>query len=137
MASKLVKELFRSVYEKESTERITEFNKLLLDKYRYDEDVYFDKAYNLLGYAYQGHTFDQLIDYIKTGNDPCFDELKTKQQQHDYYMTTPYDSSTDGVVKCAKCGSQKTVSHSKQTRGSDEAMTVFSKCLDCNFVTKT
>ena len=37
----------------------------------------------------------------------------------------------DGVEKCNKCGSYKTLSSTKQTRSADEGATVFTQCLIC------
>lgn len=37
----------------------------------------------------------------------------------------------DSLYKCSKCGSQRTTNYQKQTRSSDEPMTVFITCRDC------
>lgn len=38
----------------------------------------------------------------------------------------------EGVHKCRRCGSLRTMSHQKQTRSADEPMTEFITCMSCN-----
>jgi DNA-directed RNA polymerase subunit M/transcription elongation factor TFIIS len=62
-------------------------------------------------------------------NHPEFEPIKFAQKEQDDYITKPMEV-TEGVVQC-KCGSRRTISHSKQTRGGDEGMTVYSMCIVC------
>ena len=42
------------------------------------------------------------------------------------------DQSLKGMLKCRRCGSNDVSWDQKQTRGADEAMTVFATCSKCN-----
>ena len=42
------------------------------------------------------------------------------------------DSIDDGIFQCHKCKSRKTTYYSLQTRSSDEPMTNFITCINCN-----
>lgn len=42
------------------------------------------------------------------------------------------DSSINGIIKCPSCKKYKTIYQQLQTRSSDEAMTTFVCCLNCN-----
>lgn len=140
MANSIVKTVFEEFYPDEPS-KLSRLDQLLLTHFGHDESLYIREAYNLAGYAMTGKTIDyviSLLDETRFGwSAPCFAKIAKLQLEHDHYMTTPYDSNTDGVVQCKNCKSMKTVSKAVQTRGSDEAMTVFSWCRDCNSTTKT
>lgn len=57
-----------------------------------------------------------------------YDETRERLNEHYDYLVTPFEI-VDGVVQCPKCKSHKTWSVQKQTRGCDEPMTTFSKCI--------
>ena len=38
---------------------------------------------------------------------------------------------SEGLYKCRKCGSKKTIQKELQTRSADEPMTIFIICLEC------
>jgi DNA-directed RNA polymerase subunit M/transcription elongation factor TFIIS len=59
-----------------------------------------------------------------------FDEPRYIMDEEDSFMTTPPEVES-GVLVCNKCGSDRTFSYSKQTRGGDEATTIFSTCAEC------
>lgn len=61
------------------------------------------------------------------------DEYKlyqTKLDEIDNFLINPFEVD-EGVLSCHKCGSNKTFSYTKQTRGGDESTTVFVVCSKC------
>ena len=63
-------------------------------------------------------------------DDPRKNDFKTRLEEHDNYVVKPFEVVA-GVFECSKCGSDKTFTCRKQIRGSDESMTIFSKCAEC------
>ena len=61
---------------------------------------------------------------------PVYDEIAGKIQEHDEYLAHPFEI-VEGVTECGKCGSKRTWNVQKQTRGQDEPMTTFSRCVEC------
>jgi DNA-directed RNA polymerase subunit M/transcription elongation factor TFIIS len=48
-------------------------------------------------------------------------------------ITIKEEEISDGMIKCNKCKSKKTVYYQMQTRSADEPMTTFVTCTSCNF----
>lgn len=100
-----------------------------LIKADYDEQVAF-QAYGLI---LQGKTKDEVVNWIQNGrvgfSSPVFDEFEKIQHEYDDFMCNPVNV-VEGVVACS-CGSKRTFSTQKQTRGSDEPLTTFSRCVEC------
>lgn len=69
---------------------------------------------------------DDKLEY----NHSSFDRLRLKQIDNDEYLENPFEVLS-GVVKCKKCGSDKTMSYSKQDRSADEPMSVYAQCMIC------
>ena len=61
-----------------------------------------------------------------------FTEIAKKMDETDTFMNKPFDVS-EGVNQCSKCKSFRTFSFCKQTRGSDEPVSVFITCVDCKY----
>jgi DNA-directed RNA polymerase subunit M/transcription elongation factor TFIIS len=61
-----------------------------------------------------------------------FTEIAKKMEETDTFMNRPFDVS-EGVNQCSKCKSFRTFSFCKQTRGSDEPVSVFITCVDCKY----
>lgn len=59
-----------------------------------------------------------------------FDYFKKKIDEEDDHLMNPFEVE-EGVIQCSKCKSYKVFSISKQTRASDEPLTVFSQCSIC------
>lgn len=57
-------------------------------------------------------------------------ERKT-QDEKDEFITNPFEVE-EGVMECHKCGSKKTYHYQKQIRSSDEGMTTFCFCMNCD-----
>lgn len=82
------------------------------------------------------------------------EQIKTRCQHHEIAWDDPYfehdriildkehalmfkedaglNTPHRGITRCKRCKSYNTNSSGQQTRGSDEATTVFVVCLDCN-----
>tara|TARA_Y100001972_G_C7645725_1_gene324502 strand:- start:1012 stop:1425 length:414 start_codon:yes stop_codon:yes gene_type:complete len=60
-----------------------------------------------------------------------YKEYREKIKEHDGFLVRPFEVD-EGVLECGKCGSNKTISYTKQTRSGDEATSVFALCYECN-----
>lgn len=63
---------------------------------------------------------------------PMYDTVREQILEQENYLINPVEVA-EGVTSCPKCGSNKTFSAQKQTRGSDEPMTTFSRCVKCHY----
>lgn len=102
-----------------------------------------DKKEYLLYIIYEIHTEWNVIPKL----DELFEWIKTNPfgYQHDSYRTCRHILKEEddfienppvvdeGVNQCLKCKSFRTFSFTKQTRSSDEAVTVFVRCTECGF----
>jgi DNA-directed RNA polymerase subunit M/transcription elongation factor TFIIS len=61
---------------------------------------------------------------------PAFDQCHDRLKQQQHILDTPIDVQ-EGAITCMYCKSQRTLSYTKQTRRSDEGMTVFVQCAQC------
>ena len=63
-------------------------------------------------------------------------ETKIRKQRFEQMLQEKYemlnDKSFKSTLKCRRCGSTEIAWEQKQTRGADEAMTVFCTCGKCN-----
>ena len=59
-----------------------------------------------------------------------FDEVSKRLHEMDHFMDNPF-KVVEGSERCCKCGSNRTILYSKQTRSSDEGATVFCRCVEC------
>jgi DNA-directed RNA polymerase subunit M/transcription elongation factor TFIIS len=78
-------------------------------------------------------TTERLVDIKqkKFGwNSTVFENISKYIEEYDEYLVNPFEV-VEGVSECHKCHSKRTWSVQKQTRGGDEPMTTFSKCVDC------
>lgn len=62
-------------------------------------------------------------------NDSLFDHCRDVQEEEINYITNPFEVE-EGIIDCS-CGSSRTISYAKQTRGSDEATSVIVTCIEC------
>ena len=54
------------------------------------------------------------------------------REQIDFQYNTDANSEVvDGILTCHKCGNQKIVSYTVQTRSMDEGFTLFASCIKC------
>ena len=64
------------------------------------------------------------------------DELcpeKWKDIKHKQYVKENCKSNYEGLFKCEKCNGKNTSYYQLQTRSSDEPMTTYIKCLNCDY----
>ena len=63
-------------------------------------------------------------------------EIQKNELHFEQLLQEKYDQVNQGEyrsgIKCRRCGSLDINWDQKQTRGADEAMTIFCKCSDCN-----
>ena len=139
------------------TEELRENSRNIMSKYfKLEKNVNSieEKLYNLVSEKYTKHieesynTFLHIIIYMRISKvsikdiasyikedrleykHPNFNRLHLKQIDNDEYLENPFEVLS-GVVKCKKCGSDKTVSYSKQDRSADEPMSVYAQCMIC------
>ena len=62
---------------------------------------------------------------------PSLQQARDKLEKQLDIFGTKEDVGT-GIFTCRKCGSDETISKSKQTRGGDEMTSVFVHCTQCN-----
>ena len=63
-------------------------------------------------------------------NPDVWENLKTKTLNK---VVVKQLEQEDGIFKCNKCKSMKTVYYQMQTRSADEPMTTYVTCTNCNF----
>ncbi len=63
-------------------------------------------------------------------NPEVWESLKTKTLNK---IVVKQEAQEDGMFKCNKCKSMKTVYYQMQTRSADEPMTTYVTCTNCNF----
>lgn len=100
------------------------------------EDIYLWITYQIIGHLIQDKTMvKQYLADIKAGRvgwtDTCYDNVSKKLDEHDDYIVSPFEV-VEGVISCPRCKCAKTWSVQKQVRSSDEPMTTFSRCVECD-----
>lgn len=98
-------------------------------------EIYLWCIYQVIGLLLQDMTAMKAIaSSVKSGRigwkSPSYDSVSDRINEFDEYLSKPFEV-VEGVVQCGKCSSKKTWSVQKQTRGSDEPMTTFSRCVEC------
>ena len=81
---------------------------------------------------------DKLI-VMKEANDDYFDMIRHHPDMEAAHMSelmelrslTEKPDVKEGMYKCPRCGSKRTLSYQKQTRSADEPMTDIIKCTEC------
>ena len=103
----------------------------------------YDKSYNhiilqavgdIISDGISGSNLKKILNNIKNGcvlwESPIFTTIKNRIEEHDDFIVNPFEI-VEGVSECLKCGSKRVFTFSKQTRGSDEPMSTFAKCVEC------
>lgn len=135
---KIFYKTFKPIMGKDNREKIFNFIKSIVD----EEAISQEERYDLLLYImYEIHTewnslpkLEDLFLYIKRKkigyNHNEFKFIRDCfQEEEDFIMNPPVIE--EGVISCKKCKSKRTFSFNKQTRSSDEQVTVFVRCVDC------
>lgn len=129
---------FKPIMSKDNREKIYTYIKNIVN----EEDISQEEKYDLLLYImYEIHTewnslpkLEDLFLYIKRKkigyNHNEFKFIRDCFQEEDDFITNP-PIIEEGVISCKKCKSKRTFSFNKQTRSSDEQVTVFVRCVDC------
>ena len=129
---------FKPIMSKDNREKIYSYIKTLVD----EEDISQEEKYDLLLYImYEIHTewnslpkLEDLFLYIKRKkigyNHNEFKFIRDCFQEEENFIMNP-PIIEEGVISCKKCKSKRTFSFNKQTRSSDEQVTVFVRCVDC------
>ena len=119
----------------QNVKNLEAFDKLIYNISGDDEDKYNEILLETVYYISNKKPLKQIVDILqeeKVGyNSVYFDEIKSLQEEQDNFIIKPFEIE-EGVLECGKCGSKKTFSYSKQTRGGDEGTTVFAVCANCN-----
>lgn len=113
------------------------FEDLIFQKTENDIDIYNWCLYQVIGMLLKDkNEMKEIAKNIKKGkigwDNIIYNDIKLKIEEYDDYLLKPFDV-VEGVVQCGKCHSKKTWSVQKQTRGGDEPMTTFSKCVECSY----
>jgi DNA-directed RNA polymerase subunit M/transcription elongation factor TFIIS len=89
--------------------------------------------YQSVGDILNGKNLAEMIDNIKKDmigwNHPTFIDIKNRIGEHDEFIINPFEVE-EGETTC-HCGAGRVFTYQKQTRGADEPMTTFAKCVKC------
>lgn len=100
---------------------------------KYDE-MYQRILYQTVGDILNGGNLKSVVKNIKNElvgwDHPVFKDIKHRIEEHDEFIVNPFEVE-EGVTKCNKCGSERVFTYQKQTRGADEPMSTFAKCVKC------
>ena len=105
-----------------------------------NQEEYIELCMDTVSKIKNGTKLNTLLSQIKSGNfgfnSSHFASYKQELDEQHNFIENPFEVD-EGVLECTKCGSRKTISFSKQTRGGDEGTTVFAKCVTCGKTWKT
>jgi DNA-directed RNA polymerase subunit M/transcription elongation factor TFIIS len=99
-----------------------------------DYDTTYKKfLFQTVGDIIKGKDLKALVKDIKKEKigwaHPIFSDIKNRIEEHDEFIINPFEVE-EGVTTC-HCGSRRVFTYQKQTRGSDEPMTTFARCVKC------
>jgi DNA-directed RNA polymerase subunit M/transcription elongation factor TFIIS len=97
-------------------------------------DEYEELTMSIVTKIRDGHRLNPLLKTIKEKKigykSDYFKDVRDTLDEQQNFIENPFEVD-EGVLECSKCGSKKTFSFSKQTRGGDEGTTVFAQCTNC------
>ena len=100
-----------------------------------NQEEYKKLILELINYKRNGTSSKELLKLLKSNkvleSGSSYEEYKIKLEEHDGFLIKPFEVD-EGVLECGKCGSNKTISYTKQTRSGDESTSVFALCYNCN-----
>lgn len=103
----------------------------IFEKVKEEDDIeisYNNKLYFYLSLIKNKQEFDIDLDIWDC---EIFNDVRNIQKEKDEFISNPFIVE-EGVLKCDKCGSNRTYSYSKQVRSADEGFTTFVTCAQCN-----
>jgi DNA-directed RNA polymerase subunit M/transcription elongation factor TFIIS len=117
-----------------NAKNIEAFDKLIYEISEDNEDKYNEILLEVISYIAEKKSLKEIVEILQDeeiGYDSeHFDDIRFLQEEQDNFIIKPFEIE-EGVLECGKCGSKKTFSYSKQTRGGDEGTTVFAECANC------
>lgn len=100
-----------------------------------NQEDYKKLVLEMINYKRNGLSSKELLKLLKSKKVlECasdYEEYRLKLKEHDGFLIKPFEVD-EGVLECGKCGSNKTISYTKQTRSGDESTSVFALCYNCN-----
>ena len=100
-----------------------------------NQEEYKKLILEIINYKRNGTSSKELLKLLKSNkvleSGSSYEEYKIKLKEHDGFLIKPFEVD-EGVLECGKCGSNKTISYTKQTRSGDESTSVFALCYNCN-----
>ena len=113
----------------------TQLENKIFTKSNGNQNLYYKMITEAVIQLKQGNTCKIIAKFLDSNefdwNHKDFDDIKKRLNEQDNFTIKPFEVD-EGVLECRKCGSKKTFSYTKQTRGGDEATTVFAVCSECN-----
>jgi DNA-directed RNA polymerase subunit M/transcription elongation factor TFIIS len=98
-----------------------------------NEKSYFNLIYQTVGDVISGISLKEILKSVNNGknewNHVSFEQIKNRIDEHDEFIINPFEVE-EGVTTC-KCGSKRVFTYQKLTRGADEPMSTFAKCVKC------
>lgn len=117
-----------------NAKNIEAFDKLIYEISEDNEDKYNEILLEVISYIAEKKSLKEIVEILQDEeigyNSQHFDNIRFLQEEQDNFIIKPFEIE-EGVLECGKCGSKKTFSYSKQTRGGDEGTTVFAECANC------
>ena len=106
-----------------------------INKVTCNQDEYKSLILEIVNVKRNGSSSKSIMDILKRGcflnNSQEYVDFRDKIEEHDGFLVKPFEVE-EGVLECGKCGSNKTISYTKQTRSGDESTSVFALCYNCN-----
>ena len=100
-----------------------------------NQEDYKKLVLELINHKRNGSSSKELLKLLKSKKvlecASVYEEYRLKLKEHDGFLIKPFEVD-EGVLECGKCGSNKTISYTKQTRSGDESTSVFALCYNCN-----
>jgi len=103
--------------------------------FKHHKKMYNEYVYDLYGQILSGKTsFEQIQKSIKMNqfgtSNSSFKTEREIEEKEVHYIENPLDVK-EGIHQCSQCKSKRTFQYQLQTRGADEPMTTFCKCVQC------
>ncbi len=98
------------------------------------EEGYLEILYQVSHMFSRGQKIKEVMSELRAGrfgyDHRAYDDCRKKQEEYDEYLDNPFQVE-QGIMRCVKCRSERTMSYLRQDRAADEGTSVYSQCLDC------